>query len=144
MILFSLLLQTAVAQQGATDWRDPPECWDGPQSELTHCAVTEFRQADAEMNAQWKRTAAIMKRLDADWPPNKDIGRKSHFEALLAGQRAWLKYRDVHCRIFAADGGSMAPMLEYICLKNVTLKRTDELASLMLSNVSGEPLYKDM
>ena len=139
MIILSLLMQAAVAGEGGPIWRDPPECWNGPQSELTYCAAAEYRAADSEMNVQWKRIAAIMKRRDADWPPNEKIGQSSHFEALLAGQRAWLAYRDAHCTIFRTDGGSMAPMLEYICLRNVTLKRTEELASLMLSDVSGEP-----
>ena len=109
------LVLTVLAAQAVEDdapiFRDPPACWDGSQHELNVCASKEFQQADEAMNAQWAKTARLMKRLDDESPPNEIIGNSSHSEALLNGQRAWLAYRDAYCPIFGASGGSMKPML---------------------------------
>lgn len=139
-----LLMQAAMAGDGeAPRWRDPPACWDGSQSELTHCAWTEYREADAAMNRQWEKTAKILKRYDVESPPDATRRESSLFKALLAGQRAWLKYRDEHCRVFGAGGGSMSPMLEGICLRDITRKRTEELAELASSPATGKPYFED-
>ena len=128
----------------AATFRVPPRCWDGSQRELNSCAQKEFKQADAAMNAQWVKTAALMKRLDTDaGPPNDIVGNSSHFEALLTGQRAWLAYRDAYCPIFGASGGSMKPMLINICRRDLTRARTEQLKSLMLSPATGNPYYED-
>ena len=96
------------------------------------------------MKAQWSKTAALMKRLDADsGPANEIIGNSSHFKALLNGQRAWLAYREAYCPIFGASGGSMKPMLIDICRRDETRTRTDQLKSLMLSPANGHPYYED-
>jgi uncharacterized protein YecT (DUF1311 family) len=123
-------------------FRDPPACWEGSQHELNVCAGKEYRQADATMNAQWRRTAALMKRLDAQNAPNAIVGNSSHFEALQKGQRAWLAFRDAYCPIFGASGGSMAPMLRGICLRDVTRARTQQLKGLMLNPATGNPYYE--
>ena len=144
-MIFELTAAAALAAttDDAPNWRDPPDCWDGPQSELTHCAWAEYHQADREMNEQWERTVALMKRLDTEYPPVPAIGQSSYFEALLAGQRAWLEFRDEHCPIYAAGGGSMAPELEGICLRDITRQRTSMLVRLMLNPATGHPFFED-
>ena len=143
MIIFLMALAAAAPSSGNTPdaFRDPPACWDGAQNELTECAAKEFRQADALMIAQWKRTAALMKRLDRDHPPDSDIGQSSAFAALLAGQQAWLKYREAHCSILASLGGSIAPMRKFICRRDLTRERTKQLKHLMLNPSNDEPFY---
>ena len=145
---FALVLAlTALSPQAGEDdaprFRDPPPRWDGSQHEMNVCASKEYQQANAVMNEQWKKTAVLMKRLDADYLPNAIVGRSSHFEALLDGQRAWLKFRDAYCPIFGASGGSMAAMLRNLCLRDVTRARTEQLKGLMLSPATGNPYYED-
>ena len=139
----ALLMAIAPASEEPPKFRDPPGCWDGAQNELNACAAKEFRQADALMNAQWKKAEALMKRLDADNPPNADLGQSSNYQALLNGQRAWLQFRDAHCPIFGTGGGSMRPMLEYLCLRDITRERAEQLKGLMLNPATGNAYYED-
>jgi uncharacterized protein YecT (DUF1311 family) len=136
----ALSAQGAIADEPS--WREPPACWDGPQSELNHCARTEYRSADEAMNIQWKKTSAVLKRLDGNGPDDSEAA--SHFEALLSGQRAWLLFRDEHCKIYRAMGGSIAPMLEGLCLRDLTLERTEQLKMLSLNPATGSPYYEDL
>ena len=146
-LLLSLALATALSQgtiEGEPVFRDPPACWDGSQHELNVCASKDYQQADVAMNAQWAKTAALMRRVDKDQGrPNETLGNSSHFTALLNGQRAWLRYRDAYCPIFGADGGSMAPMLRNVCLRDVTKARTEQLKSLIQNPATGNPYYQD-
>ena len=142
IVAFALALSVDAAQT-TPEIPDPPKCWDGSQRELNSCAYKEYQQADTEMNVQWAKTSALMKRLDADVPPNDIMGRRSQAEALLKGQRAWLSYRDAHCFIFGDSGGTMAPMLEYICLRDITRARTEELESMMVHPATGNPYFED-
>ena len=133
MFLGSLLL-AAMAQNAVPG--DVPPCNQaradqGIQSDLNICAHHEFLKADAELNAQWKKTAKRMKGIDAQPYPVED-GRPGYFEALLASQRAWLAYRDAHCvnEGYWARGGSMEPMLVSFCLASLTNERTEQLRQL--------------
>jgi uncharacterized protein YecT (DUF1311 family) len=124
-------------------FRDPPDCWDGSQREMNVCASKEYTQADRKMNIQWVQTAALMKRLDADLPSNDVMGRSSQFHALLEGQRAWAIFRDAHCKVLKAGGGSMAPMLRDLCRRDLTKARTEQLHDLMKNPATGNPYFED-
>ena len=143
MILFLFALAAAAPRSGNAPnaFRNPPACWDGAQNELNECAAKEYRQSDALMSAQWSRTSAVMKRIDRDHPPQSNIGQSSKFGALLAGQQAWLQYRLAHCSIEKSFGGSMAPMLEFICRRDLTRERTKQLKKMMLNPINDEPFY---
>ena len=132
-LIFAALL---LAAQDAASADDYPPCDQaradrGIQSDLNICAHHEFLQADAELNAQWKVTAARMHALDDDAYAERD-GRPGFFEALLSAQRAWLSYRDAHCvnEGYWARGGSMEPMLVSFCLASLTRDRTEQLRQL--------------
>ena len=140
---FALALSFVQAADEAPKFRDPPKCWDGSQHEMNVCAWKEYQQADQAMNQQWEKTASLMKRLDIDHPPIAEIGQSSHSEALLKGQKVWLQFRDAHCPIFSASGGSMAPMLRDLCLRDITKARTEQLKALMLNPATGNPYYED-
>ena len=103
------------------------------QSEMTECAGMSAARADAAMNAQWTLTLAEMRNQDvqAASQPTHAPG-PSYADALLAAQRAWLKFRDAECQVegYAARGGSMQPMLVGQCLGRLTALRTKELAKL--------------
>ncbi len=111
------------------DWNceDP-----GPQQEMNYCAHQDYLAADRVLNAQWKKTAAAMKRRDADGYAMDD-GRPGYFDALLVAQRAWLKYRDAHCRTegYHFRGGSMESFMVSTCKRALTEERTKQLASLI-------------
>jgi uncharacterized protein YecT (DUF1311 family) len=94
-------------------------------------AGNDLRSADATMTAQWKRTYAAMKRLDAaDTSRGGGVG---YAAALLESQRAWLKFRDTQCVIEGSEfaGGSLQPMVRGNCLTRLTRERTKQLENLV-------------
>lgn len=145
LLLLPLLLQTATMAEAP-----PVPGWncDDPvvQQEMNWCAGQDHAAADAELNAQWKITASIMKARDtgmeADFGPINPVTPREdaaarmaysgHFQTLLEAQRAWLAYRDAHCRLegYAFLGGSAQPMIVSGCLATLTRQRTQELRDL--------------
>lgn len=103
----------------------------GPQQEMNYCAHVEYEKADAALNAQWEKTAAWMKELDASALVIDD-GRPGYFDALLEAQRTWLKFRDAHCRSegYLFRGGSMEPLMVSTCKTHLTKQRTEQLREL--------------
>ncbi|MBX3577690.1 MAG: DUF1311 domain-containing protein [Rhizobiaceae bacterium] len=100
------------------------------QSEMNICAAEDYRQADAGLNAVWKRAREAAKALD-DAQPEESL--KGADKALLAAQRGWIAYRDGQCELagFEARGGSMEPMLVSGCLAAQTRARTSELRAFI-------------
>lgn len=101
-----------------------------PQQHMNFCAAQDFHAADAALNAQWKVTADISKRRDADYPA--EDGRPGYFASLLKAQRAWLDYRDAQCQSagFLYRGGSLEPFVVATCRTRLTKLRTEELRQL--------------
>lgn len=102
------------------------------QLDMNRCAGIEYQQADDALNAQWKATAQIMKRRDAEFGKAFDEGREGYFQTLLDSQRAWLQYRDKHCANegYLFRGGSMEPLMVSTCKTRLTRLRTEELREL--------------
>ncbi len=129
-----IALLPALALQAAPpnpDWN----CADPQfQQEMNWCAGQDFASSDAAMNVQWALTRAAMQRRDADYARYKDKSdtRPGWFASLLEAQRAWLRYRDAHCRVdgYTARGGSMEPLLTLTCKTQLTNLRTQELKEL--------------
>lgn len=109
----------------------------GVQSAMNICAAREFAAADARLNTQWSLTRTEMKRRDKNWDegtsPEWD-DRPGYFATLLEAQRAWIKYRDAHCRVdgYTARGGSLEPLLVSTCKTALTKARTAQLRDLAL------------
>jgi uncharacterized protein YecT (DUF1311 family) len=140
-LLLPLLAQAA--QPPVPEWncKDPVV-----QQEMNWCAGQDYAAADAELNAQWKITASIMKERDAGTDddfgplnpvtPSEDAAARmtytGHFQTLLDAQRAWLTYRDAQCRLegYAFLGGSAQPMIVSGGLAMLTRQRTQELRDL--------------
>ena len=104
------------------------------QQEMNYCAVQDYRKADGALNAQWKMTYNFMKsRDDADTSRGGGFG---YAAGLLAAQRAWLKYRDTECVIEGGEfaGGTLQPMVQSLCLADLTRQRTTQLATLVWTN----------
>jgi uncharacterized protein YecT (DUF1311 family) len=119
-----ILLALALVAGQAPDCADPDT-----QLEMTECAAKRFRAADAAMNAQWRKTLAHMRALDKDSSDLKLTG-PGYAQVLLDAQRAWLVFRDAHCRSIGYDalGGSMQNMLVSECQEKLTRERTAQLA----------------
>lgn len=98
------------------------------QVELAYCAEQDWNAADARLNAAYKVVVAAMKGMDAGLDAN-DRGAE---DALRAGQRAWITYRDQTCAAEAwmAHGGSAEPMMIYACRARVTDARAEELENM--------------
>lgn len=101
------------------------------QIEMNLCAARDFEASDAALNAQWTQTSTRMKALDTEIDREHDK-QPGHFETLLEGQRAWLKFRDAQClsESFMARGGSMQPMMISQCKTYLTELRTQQLRDL--------------
>lgn len=132
-MIWSLLL-VAMQPEGLPSC-DKEKADRGIQQEMNICAANDFFIADQEMNAAWALARAKMKELDksyADHPGPPEADLRSYFEILLSAQRAWLKYRDEHCRLdgYRARGGSLEPLLVSTCKTALTEARTKELREL--------------
>ncbi|MFN4114650.1 MAG: lysozyme inhibitor LprI family protein [Sphingomonadaceae bacterium] len=128
MIMLPLLLAVqAASEEPQWNCADPLV-----QQEMNYCAQQEFLAADAEMNVQWKIAAQQMKAVDAQFAQYggyEGDQRPGYFATLLEAQRAWLAFRDAHCRLdgYSARGGSMEPMLASFCMADLTRARTKML-----------------
>lgn len=103
------------------------------QSAMTQCAQQSFAKADALLNAEYRQTMAIMRKLDAE-PGSHPAGdtRPGYAAALTEAQRAWIAFRDAHCRTigYQMRGGSAEPMLVWGCRETLTRDRTEQLIDL--------------
>lgn len=107
---------------------DPPD-----QASADGCAGDASRRADAAMNVQWRITLAAERQRDKDYAgvPRGDT-RPSYADALLAAQRAWLKFRDSECEVeaYAVRGGSLEPQIAAECEERLTKNRNKQLAAI--------------
>ena len=106
----------------------------GTQAESTRCAWNDFRKADAALNAQFLGSLADAAKRDRG---NRDSAvrgdrRPSYTEALRQAQRAWNKFRDLHCTVegYWGRGGTIEPMLRNFCLARLTRERTEQLRKM--------------
>jgi len=90
------------------------------QLEMNQCAARSYQAADATLNAVWPQAKAAMDRLGAG-------------QLLLDAQRKWIAYRDAACAAEQAqfEGGSIAPLIYFICMQRLTERRTEDLRALI-------------
>jgi uncharacterized protein YecT (DUF1311 family) len=121
-----LLASTAVADEPVVNCDDAMG-----QLEMNICSYRDYEQADRELNAQWAITAAVQKKFDSDPDVVKD-GRPGYFDTLLSAQRAWISYRDNHCRSegYSMRGGSGEALVTNGCRATLTRARTAQLKDL--------------
>jgi uncharacterized protein YecT (DUF1311 family) len=125
MSMFALaafaLLAAAQPQAGA--------CADAlSQSEMNVCAAEDFARADSELNAEYRRAVAWARDDDREERVAGD-DRPGDEATLRAAQRAWVAFRDAHCRLegYGERGGSMEPMVYEMCRARLTRERTAQL-----------------
>ncbi|WP_312981443.1 lysozyme inhibitor LprI family protein [Atlantibacter sp.] len=89
------------------------------QMELNQCAGEEYKKADGELNAAYKK---VFTRAS-----------KEQQDLLKQSQNAWIKVRDADCNFIASgvEGGSIQPMIFSQCLADKTRERTAYLDSLL-------------
>lgn len=98
------------------------------QQDMNQCAHLDWQAADGDLNAEYKRARATMRRIDGDLPQNL-AGAEA---TLRDAQRAWITFRDAACAAegFLFRGGSMEPFMVSSCLATLTRQRTQALKSL--------------
>jgi uncharacterized protein YecT (DUF1311 family) len=104
----------------------------GLQAEATQCAWNDFKRADVTLNLQYRRLLADVAQRDRDNVAMRSDVRPTNNEALRQAQRAWIEFRDLHCRIesYWGRGGTIEPMLRNFCLARVTRERTEQLRTM--------------
>jgi uncharacterized protein YecT (DUF1311 family) len=123
------LMASLLAAQQAPEWNcDDPMA----QQEMNACAVIDFEQADAQLNALWPEVVAHARVADAEVDRQYDQ-RPTGEAKLREAQRAWIIFRDAHCTWQAygeARGGSMEPMVYEGCRAGLTRARIRELGGI--------------
>ena len=118
LVVFFILILLTGAYAFAQKSKKPEPCANAQsQAEMNICWGKEYQTADATLNQVYRQLVA---KLDED--------EKAQLKGVEA---AWLKYRDVNCD-FVADqfkGGTMRPMIDAMCLAEMTQNRTAELRS---------------
>ncbi|URD60572.1 lysozyme inhibitor LprI family protein [Sphingomonas sp. KRR8] len=87
------------------------------QFDLNVCSFREYLRADIELNQAWD---GIKRRLSSS---------RKGYTTMLAGQKAWLTYRDKQCQFWEGwyEGGSIAALVSNSCLTDITKVRSKEL-----------------
>ena len=95
------------------------------QLDMNICAGIEFDRADAELNSRWREAVRDAREMDAQ-PGRPGL---SQYDALLASQRAWLRFRDAECARMALHywGGSIVPLIRASCMTQLTRQRILQL-----------------
>lgn len=93
---------------------------DQTQMALNWCASEAWSRADDELNRLW---GLLKPRADAQgWG-----------QRLLDEQRAWLRARDARCEGERDEyaGGSIAPLIYFSCMEEMTLRRNEDFRRMM-------------
>ena len=93
---------------------------DQTQIALNWCAGEAWGRADDELNRLWQ---ILKPRADAQgWG-----------DRLLGEQRAWLRARDSRCEGERDQyaGGSIAPLIYFNCMEEMTLRRNEDFRRMM-------------
>ena len=128
-MISTLLL--ALAVQGAPAQAEEPDCRD-PQSQLAMnvCAGIDFEHADADLNRVYREEVAAAREADREIDRSSDQ-RPTSEAVLREAQRAWVIFRDAHCRYEGygeARGGTMEPMVYSGCRARLTRERIAQLS----------------
>lgn len=138
MIALALTSVLAFSLQAANSPPEDPDCAEPmTQTAMNICATKDYGRADAELNEVWRELRAVAKAAD-EYP--HDDSQPGNWATQLEAQRAWLAYRDAHCRLVSYDarGGSLQPLLTANCRAELTRERTQSMRALLTNQVSGE------
>jgi uncharacterized protein YecT (DUF1311 family) len=136
MLLRTLLATLAIVQFAkvtlarADDDLPPVDCT-APLSTyaINTCADQALGKADARLNEVYKKVLVFIAKTGGEKP----YDAKTWEEALRASQRAWLAFRDAHCKGLVPmswSGGSATSGEVLGCMTEKTEARTKELQSM--------------
>src|SRR4051812_14476482 len=85
------------------------------QVDMNRQSAAELKKADAEMTKAYREAMSYQ----------DEMGKK----LLLEAQRAWIKYKEAHCKsaAYGMESGSGYPQAYNSCLATLTKARTKEL-----------------
>jgi uncharacterized protein YecT (DUF1311 family) len=118
LCLAALVLAGTPALLAAQD--DEEFCPDGrTQYEMNACAAEKLARADSLLNHSYQQLLRVIE-------PDR-------VDALREAQRAWIRFRDAECEFQASEvgGGSLQPMVEALCLADLTEKRAEEFEDML-------------
>jgi uncharacterized protein YecT (DUF1311 family) len=98
-------------------------------SEVLKCALKNKNSAEKKLNQSW---SDAKKRIAEAYQSDSELG-KTYQQTFLDSQRAWLKYRDSHCKLeaFLAKEGSIANQtLTSSCLARLDKQRTHQIQEM--------------
>ncbi len=86
------------------------------QAEMNMQAKAAYLKADAAMGVVYKQIQKI-------------LSTATEKKLLLDAQRAWIKFKETHCKSVAegSAGGSIQPLIYFNCLEQLTQQRTVQL-----------------
>jgi uncharacterized protein YecT (DUF1311 family) len=129
-----LLSATAPLAQQASKPIDPQRvCQAGSQAEINQCVSERYKKADARVNAVYRRVVQIMEKGVSDAQSDRDPDLVKYnqraIEKLRMAERAWIRYRDLHCEADSQqyEGGAAVPMYWGLCMERTTADRVEEL-----------------
>ena len=138
LIVLSFLAVSIVAH--AADWGIPSdslekalpkECDASADAGLYDCAAKAYQQADAELNAVWKKALAAIDQNNPDAPAGLTAAQIGEWKNdLIAAQKAWVAFKDIDCnqaRSFEYWGGSARSLAVLSCQYEYTIGRTNDL-----------------
>ncbi len=104
------------------------KCSKGNMIELNFCLGNEFKKSDTELNQVYKTLSNALKNP----------------EPLKNTQRAWVKFRDLHCEFIvpSSSEGSEIPYSRNACLIDITEKRILDLKQIWPCNGCVEFKYE--
>ena len=97
------------------------------QAAMNAQARADFARADADLNKTYQAVLAKLRHPESE-------------QKLREAQRAWVASRDAEAIRAAkeAEGGSMAPILRYETMTDLTLKRIKELKAMVTKGAAAE------
>ena len=103
------------------------------QMEMNQCSAEEYKKADAHLNVVYTNLIRLLQK-DSGHAQQQSGGEQRKPETpavdkLIAVQRQWVRYRDLHCSAVRAqyEGGTISPMMWTSCMTETTNHRIEEL-----------------
>jgi uncharacterized protein YecT (DUF1311 family) len=130
-VLLAMLTASALATPLAASAAEKVSCDDIlAQMDANECIGGKLNEADAALNAAYKKAVAFTQKNDKESPVE---GEPTEPETLKKAQRAWIQFRDAHCAGmgFKARGGTLEPYNDMRCQFLLTRERTAQLKELI-------------
>ncbi len=136
IILLLFVSACALSAQKKTPSANPCTVSQQTQYEMDVCTGNKFKNADAHLNRVYHKAVQYMtdeltqaqKEGNEQWIKSTQLEMDSFRQI----ERAWLSYRDLQCKAAGQlyEGGSMRPMIESMCLTDLTEHRITDIKNI--------------